>query len=495
MPRSTCTVLPQHWCNVMRHHSVVAPSVDARSARPSAEPTAGPSAEPTAGHRPVPNRSRPANPASADVDAVARIDLWLALAAGAEAWHEGDRPAPGAHHIETLAIVAAASWPVTVAASGIIPVGPREYVLVAIVIVVAMVMVAPLIGPDRIRRFYPPPPGWAALRIACVIGGVTCGAALLPGLALLGAWPLGVAAGLDIARTAQVLGITVMPRLWWRRAALSAAHVGVLLGVLAVIVIGEPTVSPSRAYALYGTGVLLSIAAAFTLAATKRDRNDIEARLDAHMEALADSEFRRRGHWLHDDVCSEIRLTRLRLESGMVQPESVATELDELDHRLRLRQLDEFLSAREVRVAEVVQPFLRRAQQQGLVVVDSPTLDTAGRTVDTDTGRRLQRVLAVVVSNALQAGAHELAVRLTWDGPELLVEIEDDAGGFQGEPLVPGRGLEALADELGSGNLDVGAGAKGARIRARLVTAAPDPGPVRPAGSGWPHAVSIEATP
>jgi hypothetical protein len=426
-------------------------------------------------------------------DAAARVDLWFAIAAGAEAWTEGDRPAPGAHHIEALAILAAASWPITAVASGITPAGPREAVLVTVLVLAAAALVVPLVAPLGVRRRYPESTlWWSVLRVACVIGGVACGAALLPGLALVGAWPLGIAAGLDVARTAQVLGIRVEPWAWWRRAALSAAHLGVVLGVLAVFAIGEPVLSPTRAIALYATGLMLSVVAALTMAAARQDRFDIVARMEAQLAALSDTEFRRRGHWLHDDVCSEIRLTRLRLESGVVPPEDVAAELDELDHRLRLRQLDEFLGAREVRVAEVVQPFLRRAQQHGLAVVDSPTLETAGRTVDADTGRHLQRVLAVAVANALQAGAGQIAVRLRWDGPVLEVEIEDDAGGFDADPLVPGRGLEGLVNELGHDAITVGSGTAGAIVRARLVThpASPFRG-----ASGLERSLAVELAP
>jgi hypothetical protein len=402
-------------------------------------------------------------------DVADQIDFWLAMAAGAEAWGEGrPRRAMGAHFIEALAILTAASWPVTMVASGITPGGAREALLVVLLAVAAAIMVAPLVAPGA-RRHYPSSPAiWGLVRIACVITGVTCGAAMLPGLALFGAWPLGVAAGLDVARTAQTLGIPIEPWKWWRRAACSAAHLGVIIGIVGVVAIGEPLVTLSRSLALYGTGILLSIVAAFTLAAAKRDAAEYSARLEARLDGLADNEFRRRGHWLHDDVCSEIRLTRLRLESGLIAPDAVTNELDELDHRLRLRQLDEFLGAREIRVAEVIQPFLRRAQQQGMVVTESPSLDTAGRRVDADTGRRLQRVLSVFVANAMQAGAGRLAVRLRWDGPLLEVEVEDDAGGFQGEALLPGRGLEVLADELGPNSITIDKGTSGARVTAHL---------------------------
>ena len=413
-----------------------------------------------------------------------QLDLMAALAAGAEAWSDGHAPGPQMQHIEALAILASASWPVALMATGVTPTGPRELVLLAVLWAAVIVLLAPILGGANTRSRLPRSPvAMGALRVTCVVAAVVAGGALVPTRALLGAWPLGVAAGIDVTRTALAIGVIPEPWAWWRLIMRSAPNLVLVAMVVGALVIDPPQITRLRVVVLYGTGVGLTAIGALTSASALKFRTMQMDQLDEQRRVIVAAEFRNRGHWLHDDVCSELRLTRLRLDSGLVSPEQVASELDALDHRLRLRQLDEFIGAGSVRVAEVVQPFLRHAQQRGITLVDTPSLDTAGRTIGGESAQLLRRVMAVLVANAEQAGATTLGVRLTWDGDHLVVEVADDAGGSPPDSLPPGRGLDVLRDQLGDNSLHITGGERGVVVRAVIRGAghdAPQPATLTP---------------
>jgi hypothetical protein len=242
-------------------------------------------------------------------------------------------------------------------------------------------------------------------------------------------------------------------------------HLGVLVTLAAFLVVGGASVAGRLAW-LYASLAAVVVTAAVTATALADRQHAARRAWAAREEAVVVREHRSRGHWLHDDVCADLRLLRLRLEGGSFDPGAVLVELDELDHRLRLRQLDEFIGSGVVRLAEVVQPFLRRAQQQRVVIVESPTVEDAGLVVDGRTARTVQRVVSVLVANAVQAGTATLAVRLSASAGRIEVEVEDEAGGFDLALAPVGRGLDGLRHELGPGALTCERTARGSRLRA-----------------------------
>lgn len=407
------------------------------------------------------------------------MDLVVSLTAGAEAWgDEGERSDPLAF-AELLVIGMAVSWPFVLVGSGVTPLTTRSVVLLVVMVLTVAVFAVPLLSVTVRRHFRrlsstSSAATSSAVRLACTVVAVVSGAALVPTAALVGTWPLGVAIGLDLTRAARTLGVTLQPRVFVLRVARSPVHLGVLAGVILVVGLGPLDVDRVRVLALYLTGLALTGIGALTVATANAEARRWGTRLERHRQQVLTAAARHRGHWLHDDVCSEIRLTRLRLESGALGHDDVAVELDELDHRLRLRQLDEFIDAGSVRVAEVVQPFLRRVAHHGVVIVESPSVDTAGEVIPGDAARLLRRFLAVTVGNALQAGASSIAVRVGWEGDDLVVEVEDDAGGMPEGAVQPGTGLDALALDLGAANLQLEDGELGLVAQARLAGASGD---------------------
>ena len=156
---------------------------------------------------------------------------------------------------------------------------------------------------------------------------------------------------------------------------------------------------------------------------------------------------------MHDDVLSEVHLATLRISTGTATPEQINDELLDLDHRLRLRQLDDMMAASTPRIFEVLQPHLRRAQNLGVRLDHVPTHEVTRLELDEQCGRLLNRAVSLFTSNAINAGATRLAidVRVVDGGERLVLNVTDDAGGFDLATVPDGRGLHTLIDELGAG--------------------------------------------
>ena len=121
----------------------------------------------------------------------------------------------------------------------------------------------------------------------------------------------------------------------------------------------------------------------------------------------------------------------------------------ELESSLRLRQLDEALASDRAQLAEVLQPYVRLAQDHGVDVVEVPRFGEAHIPVTGTTGRLIKRALGVLVPNAIAAGAGQLAFRIATTPNGFAVEVEDDAGGFDLGSVPAGRALDALLRDLG----------------------------------------------
>jgi len=255
--------------------------------------------------------------------------------------------------------------------------------------------------------------------------------------------------GIDASLSLRGVGHTISPRRALRRFVLSGLHLGVVIGIGVMVLVSNRADDPAFALRRYGVLWLSAVIGLAMVHTFQTAAVHFEGERLAHRWQWQAEEHRRRAHWIHDDVCAELRYVRIRVEQGELGSGALGPVLDDLDHRLRLRQLDELMESGSVRLAEVVQPFLRTMQDRGVRIVDVPGFDVSDRRLASSAARRLRRVLGVAVPNALQAGATSLGIRIRVDGAILRVEVEDDAGGFDLDATPPGRGLDGLRDELG----------------------------------------------
>lgn len=144
----------------------------------------------------------------------------------------------------------------------------------------------------------------------------------------------------------------------------------------------------------------------------------------------------------------------------------VGSLLDELDFALRLRQLDEIIDSGSVQLAEILQPFLRNAQNYGVTVARVPSYDVASTELEPTIAVTFRRAAAVLTSNALNAGARKLCFDVDVRPPWIELTVTDDAGGFDPSDITAGRGLWSLRHELGPDNLTIERVEGGSRVRA-----------------------------
>lgn len=188
----------------------------------------------------------------------------------------------------------------------------------------------------------------------------------------------------------------------------------------------------------WGFGLVVRVALRHHHRAVELERAEAEA-----------AERRRRANWIHDELLSELRLARLRLETASGGTQQALSELVDIEHRLRLRQLDAELGAGGTRLAEIVQPFVRMVTGAGCRVAGVPSAEVASTWIDAKAGYELKRFFGVAVPNALLAGATLVVFEVVLDGRHLVVRIRDDAGGFDPGASPVGRGRERLERELG----------------------------------------------
>ena len=131
----------------------------------------------------------------------------------------------------------------------------------------------------------------------------------------------------------------------------------------------------------------------------------------------------------------------------------LSDDLNDFETRIRERQLDDVIQAGPVTAAEILQPYVRKAQSAGVLITVVPSFDAASIELDAATARQLKRCVAGFVANALNAGATQLGFALHTSDREVVLEVTDDAGGFQLSDAPAGRGLWLLRADLGEGNL------------------------------------------
>jgi hypothetical protein len=392
-----------------------------------------------------------------------RADRSIAVLAGRNSWYDADR------HLT-----------IAVRSTG----GAELLALVA----AATVVLAYVIGHDRnidsaVERYGP-----ALFATTCVLAAIGPGTTLLgrrarprplwvnvvtlfastDGWYTLLAWPLGVAMGCDLALTAQSLGWRASVAQWWWTFITSPMHFGVLGGLLGASLTTDGASITATALPIYAIIQIWVGIAALTAWSTLRILDIEAAALDDVRADTAHDEHRRSAHWLHDDICARLRMTTLQVQRGVDSPHQVVGMLDELDFALRLRQLDELIGSGSVRLAEVLQPFVRRAQQHGVVVERVPSYELASTVVGPDVARQLRHAAAVVTANALNAGAGSIAFDIAVHGDTIELAVSDDAGGFDPTAIQAGRALWSLREDLGAHGLTIDRIDRGSRVTARV---------------------------
>jgi signal transduction histidine kinase len=411
-------------------------------------------------------------------DAPGRLesDLRVALLTGAAGWRDRDSSYTGAELAAMAVLLACVAAVVTVLlVSAGLPAGSAAVVGAARwgVAVVGGLTLVLAVAPSfawpmgwRPRRAGPTL-GFAVVRVSAVMLVVGCWTALLGPVAPAPIWVLGSVVGCEYTLTAWVLEARTSGRSWWWNFQRSTVHLGIWVVSIAVAIANADRIGDLLRIPL--SFQVIALAAAVTCYGLERLRVALDQRTSAIAHASAADAHERLAHWLHDDLTTSLRSMHLRLRTARIDTEGVAAELERLDHRLRLRQLDEMLATGTVQLAQILQPYVRLAQAHGVDVVDVPRFDEASTTLDGPAGRMVQRALGVLVPNAISAGATELAIKVATDDPaQLSIEVVDDAGGFDLAKAPAGRGLDGLRTELGDRNLTCVATGRGSRLGVRI---------------------------
>ncbi|HEX8804398.1 MAG TPA: hypothetical protein VF743_09395, partial [Acidimicrobiales bacterium] len=184
-------------------------------------------------------------------------------------------------------------------------------------------------------------PVWvlAAVRVAAAMVVVGCWTALLGSVAPAPAWTLGGVLGCESALTAWSLGVRPHGVQWWVRTQLSSIHLGILVASAVVVLLDTDRLVDVLVVLL--TFQVIALAAAVSCHLLEQMRAVFEDRDLRLRRRVATAAHRDLAHWLHDEVTSSLRLLRFRLQSEALPPATVRAALDDLDHRLRLRQLQE----------------------------------------------------------------------------------------------------------------------------------------------------------
>ena len=398
----------------------------------------------------------------------------LALIAGREAWND-ESPSRSAITkvagvLEAAAFLTAAilSWTYHLAArsrpsSSVIVFAPVAFTIVCLLFSVRQLLLA-LTGRDLPFPYGARVAGRSVLALALI----TSAFAVMPGWASLNTWPIGIALGADAALTSWALGWHLRPSRWWPAFVVSPYHLGAVGGLLGAAAF-QPTGSVwSTAFPVL-IALHLWVIIASLIAWGLNLLNDSEkAERQRAYNTAASIEHQKNAHWLHDDLCAQLRLVSIQVQSRSIELEDVAQLLDDLDHQIRLRQLDAIFATDTVRVAEIIQPWLRRAQNNGVLIDRVPSLDDVSMIVSTEVGREFSHAVSVLTSNALNAGATRISFDVTQTEHHLSIAITDDAGGLNTSELPVGRALWSLQQDLGQGQLIVTRTATGTRVQANV---------------------------
>lgn len=390
-------------------------------------------------------------------------DLRVALLTGAAGWRDRSSEYSRAEMATVgilLALVAAAVTVLLVSAGlpghGAAVDGAARWVVAGVGTITLVVGIAPSLAWPlgwRPRRLGPVH-AFALVRVVAATVLIGCWTALLGPVSPVPVWVLGGVVGCEYTLTAWALGLRTGGASWWWAFQRSSLHAGMWL-----VSLGVWLIYPDRLWDLLR--VLLSfqvmaLGAAIACHGLERLRGVFDCHRDRATRAVAVTVHDRLARWLHDEVTSSLGSLKLRLRSGQISATELQAELEELEHRIRLQQLDELLASGAAGLADIIQPFVRVAQSQGVEVLEVPHRDESV-SLQGESARLARRALGVLVPNAISAGAKALALRMepvaTPEMEGIVIELEDDAGGFDLASAPHGRGLDLLQRDLGPGKV------------------------------------------
>jgi hypothetical protein len=278
------------------------------------------------------------------------------------------------------------------------------------------------------------------------------------------ALPLSAAAAADLARAVWTPAIGPVEWSEFRTSPLAKSH---LVGVAALSALAILLPSRRALTLCLLTSVVLGLAILeLHLLTNLRIRsNGFADRRD-----LVNAEHKRRSDWMHDEVISLLTGVQMKFEHQHLDAKGVSLELRALDHQLRLRQSEETLRSGAATLGDLLQPYVRLIENLGARVTEAPAFESASCRVGEYDGRRVQRVFGVTIPNAVAAGASEVAIRFRLDleRSSLVVEVEDDAGGFDWTQLRAGGGLDTLRRDVGPECMTFESAPSGTRIVVNL---------------------------
>lgn len=288
-----------------------------------------------------------------------------------------------------------------------------------------------------------------------------------PGLAAL-IWPIGMSIGIEAAITARLIGHDRTLGTLYRNYSMSPLHLGAISAAV-VSAIVAPSSSVDRLVICAICSLEVASLGAVAAYGTLRLLFQHEVQfIEAIQTTERTEEFRRRAHWIHDDVCADLREIRVKMAARSLDHDQVSQELDRLDDRLRERQLDEMLNGGFVAAAEILQSYVRRAQNAGVFITDVPRFEEASIMLGGETARLLRRCTAGFVANALSAGTTTMAFQIGVEGNDLVLAVTDDAGGFDLANAPAGRGLDSLVRELGADRMTSARSESGTTMMVRI---------------------------
>lgn len=382
------------------------------------------------------------------------LDTWTALLAGAAPWWNRDEPGETWQRLLSFGVLVIAATSSTTVLAGTDTQLQDQFIVVGVLLgSIALLCVNPIL----ILVHYPPfvRGVWINLigRVALLMSVWLSVYIMLPGWRALWSTPIAAAVGVDVLMTCNSLGWSPMTQTWYRKFLTSPFHLGVV-GAMCAIFVG------SQRHSLGAVQIFVCVhcwaaAAALTLWVVGSLQDAERGENARAIREVIAAERRERAHWIHDDVCAQLRLVSLRLQTEDVRREDVVALLADFDHQLRLRQLDELLESGRVRVGEVLQPFIRYAQSHGVSIEGVPAFEQAALALPDSSGRLAARAASVLTSNSLNAGSTSIAFEVLSTQRSLELTLTDNGPGFTLDSVPAGRGLWTLMDQLGPGSLRV----------------------------------------
>ena len=392
------------------------------------------------------------------------LDTWVALLAGSNSWASGERGSSAwsrllaLGQVYTVVVVVCTLWWGHTDQVG----SARTFLLIATLAFGVLLLHPVTLVLGRALRSLTVRVNLSArlILLSAIFMSIY---ALLPGWRTLWATPFAVAAGIDASLTCSELGWKAQPGVWYRRFLQSPFHFGILGAVTATYAVGgQRRVSiVIPLYVVLHVWLAVSIATVWII--SRLHGAEVKEQ-DTLLAGAVEAERRQRAHWLHDDVCAQVRLVSLKLQTNSATNDEIVGLLNDFDHQLRLRQLDELFGAGSVGLAELLQPYIRHAQNNGVEIVGVPAFEEASVQLSEAGARLTARTANVLTANALNAGATSISYGVHTAAGFLHLAVADNGPGFRLADVPHGRGLWTLMHDLKPGGLAVDPNAGGGSI-------------------------------